>query len=348
VQLGERIEALVHHLLPRGVYYYGRRRWRVGSVAGEAGQSLCVCLDGPRRGRWRDYAGGEESRGDALDLVAAVVCDGDKAAACRWARAWLGLGRIGLAEAERLRLKSEMAREERQRQAEREAELQARAAKAVWLAGRPLQPGDPAWSYLAGRGIELDLLPAPPAALRLHPELWNPESGRHWPALVAAICLPDGKHVNTHRIWLAPQSEGEVKKAPLRRPKLSMPGGYAGGCVRLWRGASGRPWSAMPDSEILLVGEGLKDVLTIVCARPEWRAAAVLSVSSLARLVLPAQVVRLIWIAQNDPPGSPAAGTVAASLKAHRDAGRMVAVIRPPPFVKDVAEYAERHVAEAV
>ena len=74
-QLGERIGSLAPQLLPRGIYSQGRRHWRVGSVNGEPGQSLCAWLDGPKRGRWRDYAAGEG--GDALDLVAVVLCHGD-------------------------------------------------------------------------------------------------------------------------------------------------------------------------------------------------------------------------------------------------------------------------------
>jgi hypothetical protein len=102
----------------------------------------------------------------------------------------------------------------------------------------------------------------------------------------------------------------------------------------------------MPDGETLLAGEGVEDVLTIVYARPEWRAGAVLSVSSLAGLVLPPQIVRLIWIAQNDPPGSPAARALARALRVHRDAGRRVAVIRPPPRTKDVNQLAQEFAAE--
>ena len=120
-----------------------------------------------------------------------------------------------------------------------------------------------------------------------------------------------------------------------------MLGGYSGGCVRLWKGASGRPWNTMPDGVTLAIGVGIEDVLTIVCARPEWRAAAVLSVSSLAPLVLPVKVNRLIWIAQNDPRRSPAATALAEALRVHRAAGRRVSTIRPPPFVKDVAEFAQ-------
>jgi hypothetical protein len=160
-----------------------------------------------------------------------------------------------------------------------------------------------------------------------------------------AICGPDGRHINTHRIWLRGLVDGDVVKAPLTRPKLSMPGGYAGGGVRLWRGASGKPWNSMPDGETLLAGEGIEDVLTIVSARPDWRAVAVLSVSSLAGLVLPPQVPRLIWVAQNDPPGSPAAETLARALRERRAQGVAVAEIRPPREVKDVNEWAQ-HLAE--
>jgi twinkle protein len=87
-QLADRIDSLARQLLPTASYGAGRRTLRCGSVAGEDGQSLCVWLDGARRGNWRDYASG--SGGDALDLAAAVLCRGDLATALRWARGWLG------------------------------------------------------------------------------------------------------------------------------------------------------------------------------------------------------------------------------------------------------------------
>jgi len=337
-QLRDRIDALARQLLPNGRHSPGRT-YRCGSIAGEEGQSLCVWLDGPKRGRWRDYAA--DSGGDALDLVAAAVCGRDLGRALSWARDWLGLGRLDAETVERLKRQAKAVRERRAREAEFDSVRQAQDAKLQWLAGGELRPGDVAWRYCLGRGFDLAELPAPPRALRLHQSLWNPESRRSWPTLMAAICAPDGRHVNTHRIWLEERSDGCVVKAPLERPKLSMPGGYRGGCVRLWRGASDKPWGAMPEGETLLAGEGLEDVLTIVCARPEWRAAAVLSVSSLAGLVLPPQVARLVWIAQNDAPGSPAAAALGRALRLHRQAGRSVAVIRPPRWAKDVNELAQ-------
>jgi hypothetical protein len=337
--LADRMPVLAPLLLPNGCYGAGRRTWRCGTLDGDAGSALCAWLDGPRRGRWRDYRAGQG--GDALDLVAAVACNGDLAAAIGWARDWLGLGAVDGERAEQMRRQAEAARERRGHQAEVDAVRQARDAKALWLAGVELQQDDAAWRYLLGRGIDLAELPQAPAALRLQKALWNPESRRCWPALLAAISGAAGQFVNAHRIWLRERPDGSVMKAPIARPKLSMPGGYAGGCVRLWRGASGKPWSAMPQGETLLVGEGIEDTLAIVCARPEWRAASVLSVSSIAALALPPQVRRLVWIAQNDPPGSPAAQTLARGLRVHRLAGRAVAVIRPPRWVKDVAELAQ-------
>lgn len=339
-RLGDRIEALCRELLPGGEHSPGRRAWRVGSLAGEPGSALRVHLSGPRRGRWRDFK--SDRGGDALDLVADVLFGGDKGRACHWGIGWLGLSAVEYDPQRKDADGAAIAAAHQRREAEgtREAAAQARDARGLWLAGQPLAAGDLAWRYLVGRGIALEELSSVPAALRLHIALWNTESRRHWPALLAAISAPDGTHINTHRIWLAERPHGAVGKAPLNKPKLSMRGSYGGGAVRLWKGASGKPWRAMPDGETVLVGEGIEDTLTVVCARPEWRAVAVLSVSSLASLVLPPRVARLIWLWQNDPPGSPAVRGLAKALQTHRDAGRRVAVLRPPIFLKDVNDYA--------
>src|SRR5438105_11670761 len=110
-QLRDRIDALARQLLPNGRHGPGRT-YRCGSIAGEEGQSLCVWLDGPRRGHWRDYAAGHGG-GDALDLVAAVVCKGDLGKALKWSRDWLGLGQLNSEVAARLKLEAEAARERR-------------------------------------------------------------------------------------------------------------------------------------------------------------------------------------------------------------------------------------------
>jgi hypothetical protein len=336
-QLSLRIDALARQLLPAGYYGPGRRHWRCGSLLGEQGQSLCVWLDGARRGRWKDYASGD--RGDSLDLVAQVMCRGDISEAIKWAADWLGLGDLNPEERQHLREKAEAAQQRHQAEADKENYKHQMAAKKVFLAAEQLRPGDAAWGYLLGRAIDLSRLPSVPRAIRCHAALYNPESHRPWPALVAAIADHQGKHVNTHRIWLEQHDDGSVTKAPLERPKLSMLGGYAGGCVRLWRGSSNLPWNTMAPGETLLAGEGLEDTLSGMLLKPQWRASATLSVSGLEALVLPAEVKRLIWIAQNDPKGSPASRALHAAFHAHRTKGRVVASLRPPVFCKDLNDY---------
>jgi twinkle protein len=56
---------VAEHLLPRGVLK--ARDWCVGSIAGEPGESLKICVKGKKAGKWADFAPGGES-GDLIDL----------------------------------------------------------------------------------------------------------------------------------------------------------------------------------------------------------------------------------------------------------------------------------------
>jgi twinkle protein len=67
-QLSSDTEAVVKILLPNGVRE--GNEWRVGSIGGEAGQSLGVRLEGGKRGTWKDFASDEG--GDLIDLWAAT------------------------------------------------------------------------------------------------------------------------------------------------------------------------------------------------------------------------------------------------------------------------------------
>lgn len=64
------IESVVPMLLPSGKLSSGE--WRVGSIAGEAGQSLGVRMTGTKAGVWSDFAAG--GGGDLLDLWREVKC----------------------------------------------------------------------------------------------------------------------------------------------------------------------------------------------------------------------------------------------------------------------------------
>lgn len=63
--LAGRARDVAEHLLPSGVME--GREWAVGSVQGEAGHSLKVCVHGHKAGTWCDFAPGGEG-GDLIDL----------------------------------------------------------------------------------------------------------------------------------------------------------------------------------------------------------------------------------------------------------------------------------------
>lgn len=60
----DRAEEIARHLLPQG--RLESREWVVGSIAGEPGRSLKVCVSGAKTGVWSDFAAGQS--GDLLDL----------------------------------------------------------------------------------------------------------------------------------------------------------------------------------------------------------------------------------------------------------------------------------------
>lgn len=87
-RLADRAQSVAEHLLPNGRKIASE--WRVGSVAGEKGQSLGVHLGGHKAGVWSDFSTGDG--GDLLDLWSAAR--GVKlAVAIDEAREWLGISR---------------------------------------------------------------------------------------------------------------------------------------------------------------------------------------------------------------------------------------------------------------
>lgn len=322
--LANRIEPLCAELLPAGIREGAE--WRIGSIAGEPGRSMAVHLRGAKAGVWYDWAAG--IGGDALDLAAQVLFRGDKRQAVRWARAWL---RIDPADPASVAVQR---REEVKRREAAEAEntKRQRQAARIFLAARASLAGTPAELYLRGRAIDLVQLGRQPRALRFHPKLWNAETRRPWPALVAAIVGAEGQLTAVHRTWLMPDGSG---KAPLRDPKMTL-GRYAGGAIRLWRGASAKPLRDAPPSETVLIAEGIEDGLSAAVAAPEYRVLAAVSLANLANLWLPPVITGVVILAQNDPPGSPAARALDRAIAGFRQQGRRVRLARPPAPVKDI------------
>lgn len=297
--LASRAASLAAELLPGGVRE--GHEWRCGSLAGERGSSMAVHLAGTKAGVWCDFASGE--KGDVLDLVAQCLFRGHKGQALQWSRAWLGLSR---ADPEAFRSARRLVEIKRADEAKVREGVRTRARK-IWLDAQPRIAGTPVEDYLAGRGIDLAALERQPRTLRFHPALHCQERGAALPAMVAAIAGPDGSIMACHRTWLEQAGPGDWRKARLLAPKKVL-GGYRGGTIRLWRGASGKSLAAMPADEVIDVTEGIEDGLSVAMARPDCRVIAAVSVSNLAAIELPPQARRLCVWRQND--------TAAAAIEA--------------------------------
>lgn len=318
--LAGRASQLASELLPGGKR--DGHEWRCGSLGGERGQSLGVHLTGEKAGVWMDFATGE--CGDALDLVAAVNYRGDKGEALKWARSWLGLG--GDAPVTRAAVAPRPTRAPDDSGEGEIARVRA-AALAMWLQAKPTIADTPVDFYLRGRGIDLSRLGRQPRALRFHPGLYNSESQRTWPAMVAAISGIDGTHVATHRTWLAVDA-GRWRKAPLRKAKMVL-GRMQGGSIRLWRGASGKSLSDAPADDLVVLGEGIETCLSIALAVPEARVLAGISLGNLAAIVLPQQLRSLTLAAENDTAPEALRGFIRAQ-NAQMARGLDVRVARSP------------------
>jgi hypothetical protein len=325
--LSARAQQLAQELFPGG--RLDGVEWRVGSLAGEPGQSLAVRVRGTNAGTWADFAAGADrlsgSAGDALDLVAQVLFRGDKTEAIKWARHWLGYGGT---DPEALKI-TRRAVETRAVGPDPEAEAAKRRDMAlrVYLSGRQSIAGTPVEGYLIGRGLDLRVLGRQPGALRFHPELWCDETGGALPGMVALIVDGAGKPMAVHRTYLQVHPDGRVTKAALETPKKVL-GSYRGGSIRLWRGASGKPVDKAKEPETWALTEGIEDALTVAIAKPEWRVVAGISLSNLANIPIAPCCDTLVVCADNDWGNDSAARGLTRALQALRPKVRRLRIVR--------------------
>ena len=335
--LAANAEALAREVFPNGIK--DGREWRVGSLAGEKGQSLAVHLEGARAGVWCDFSSTGDD-GDALDLVAAALFNGDKKQAFAWSKAWLGMG--GEAPAVKRR-RAAAKKKSGPSPAQLADEKKSRdRALAIWLSSQERLAGTPAADYLRGRGLDLGALrgkdgpPRQPRSLRFAPKLYEPSTKRELPALVAGIIDGQGRHVAIHRTWLGEFHDG-WHKAAVKNPKMTL-GRYRGGAVRLWRGAGFRRLADEKPGAELTLTEGIEDALTIAIACPERRVWAAVSLSNMGAIELPDCIGTVTICADNDAAGSRAAAGLTRAIDHFLQLGRRVQIVRPPPEVKDVNE----------
>jgi Toprim domain-containing protein len=340
----DRVRELAAELLPNGREDSGY--WRTGSIADEPGQSLAVTLQGPERGMWCDYAAsGPEGGGNIIQLAAQVLFGGNFGKAFAWMKS-----RLGLDDLDPERLRKERARavarvKEEERSAAAKAEKMRRLAHSLFLAAAPIG-GTPAEAYLRGRGIDFERLGRIPRSLGFHPEVYCKEVERKLPCLVAAAVDLDGRHIATHRTWLAPDGKGGWTKADLEDPKMTI-GRSAGGFIPLWKGACRKSMKEIDPGTDVYVSEGIEDGLTVAMAKPSARVICAIALRKIPHLRLPELIGRLIIVGQRDThPRTLAA--LEAAIASQQELGRDVWLTPPPAGgFKDVNEalQAERGMA---
>ncbi len=186
------------------------------------------------------------------------------------------------------------------------------ALRRVWRESKPIQRGDEASRYLAGRGLRLYDLPE---NVRLHPGL-RYQDGDHqgvYPAMLATVTAQDGRAISLHRTYLQ-----DAQKAPVAAPKKLMQGlPLSGAAIRL---------TAV--SQVLGVAEGIETALAAseLFEVPVW---SCISAQGIESFDPPVGVRELIVFADND---DNYAGQSAAYRAAHRLKlkGFEVEVVIPP------------------
>jgi len=319
--LAAQAEQLARELLPGG--HREGSEWICGSVAGESGRSLAFHLSGAKSGVWADFSTGEG--GDALDLVAAAMTQGDMKAAYRWAHQWLGLGDLGTVEVRRAQVVAKAEASERGNESEAEGR---RRALGMWLGAQSEIGNTPVEAYLLGRNIDLRLLGHAPRTLRFAPEHYCSEVKRKLPAMLAAICDLNGEHIATHQTWLAQDESGIWRKAPLTCAK-KIRGRFGGGAIRLRKGESRKSLREASAGEAIAIGEGIETCLSVAICYPELRILAAASLGNMASIQLPDQIRRVILLADNDDKPEAKRG-LRRAVDTHLAAGREVRVARSP------------------
>ena len=296
----------------------GRREgdeWRLANIRGDAPRkqgSCVITLTGERAGEWFDFDGGDG--GGILNTIEKATGLAGREL-IEYATGLAGNGPAPTAAA----AAASPAPRRQGRDDAREIEL---------ILSR-LQPaaGTLVDAWFASRGLPAVDCPD----LLFHPDLtcWDTRSG--WPAMVAVVRDHAGNRIALHRTYLA--ADGSAK-APVPKPR-KMLGPVAGGAVRL----------AAPADGLLGLGEGIETTRAVMHAMPALPAWATLSAVGLEQVVLPADVRRVVILADHDPAGLRAAEVTAARLHAE---GRRVWIAMPPREGDDFNDLLVREDIEAV
>jgi len=301
--------AVVEHLLPAG--RRDGREWKVGSVYGEPGNSLSVCVAGPKAGTWSDFAAGDRNGGRSLIDLWMAAHQVDLATALTEIREYLGIvdDRRDRHELSRRRDNPETSRRREVLPSPPHERIATILRRATALKGTMAE------FYLRHRQLEPDLVD--PLALRFLPAL-----GTFAPTMVAVVTdFTDATNITG--LQFTPLLDfGRARGGR----KFLTGSRAAGGVVRL-----------VEDSEVtheLGISEGTETGLAVMTAMklagravlPVWSA---MSAGNLANLPVVPGIERLSIFADRDESG---VGQQAAERLAERwhQAGREVLIATPP------------------
>jgi len=297
--LAENAESVCRAYLPAG--RLEGSYWIVGDLQNNPGRSLFVRLTGPASGpgaagKFTDGATGEH--GDLLDIIRERTGISRFPDLLTEARAHLCRPQPVLPDATALR------------KAKAPGGTPAAAAR-LFAASVPVA-GTLADTYLRSRGLTHG---GTMSALRFHPKCWHRDEGQTRstprPALIAAVTDGAGALQGVHRTWLALDGQG---KAAVETQRRAM-GHLLGNAVRL-----------TPHDDILLVGEGIETMLSLIEAVPGLPVWAALSSGHVGAVLLPEEVERLYITIDRDPAGQRAAERLSARAN---EAGITVRVLEP-------------------
>ena len=298
-------------------------------ATGPDGSTWAVVIRGHKTGAWQCFGAAGVAGRSFLSLIRDAACQGDHVSAFRWALNFVG----GDEYRQRLPPPRSVAIA-----APPTTEAASDNGMAMYLHAQAFDWDNPVGRYLRGRGIAPGALPAPPAALRYHPDLWCAERQRKMPAMIAPIIhCTAGKQTAIHRTWLEQTAFG-WRKAHLEVPK-KVRGPYKGGFIPLTRGPSGKRWRQAPEGDRLLLAEGIENALSVAQLEPDFRVIAYVAANNLLELRLPTVFSAVCLVADRDGENWSVTEDRAIAIEQWRIEGREVFLWEPPAGTKDANDW---------